>query len=332
MKGLELKPIRESSEDYEALEREIKTLFRQEIYYPLLRELQAPKSTIQNSKDEFLEAIRSGRITFHIKAFFGKFSAVISKELKKLGAIWDKLQKAWKIPLAALPIEVKAAISSSKNRLKQTLSKIDAKLAKIVPDEIAKKLLVKHIFERSIKKIDQSFRDSVREIIVPPQLTDHARARIASEWENNMQLWIKDFTEGEITKLRQNLQMNAFHGYRRETMIPTIEAMIQVTQDSYDVSANKAKFLARQETSLLMSKFKQVRYADSGVHEYRWGCVAGTKNHPVRPWHKALEGKVFRWDNPPIISEPGRPVRHGNPGEDYGPCRCFARPIVRFVS
>jgi hypothetical protein len=31
-----------------------------------------------------------------------------------------------------------------------------------------------------------------------------------------------------------------------------------------------------------------------GVHEYRWSCVAGTKNHPVRLWHKALEGKIFR--------------------------------------
>lgn len=100
-------------------------------------------------------------------------------------------------------------------------------------------------------------------------------------------------------------------------------------QDSYDVSANKAKLLALQETSLLMGKFKQVRYADSGVQEYRWGCVAGTKNHPVPPWHKALEGKIFRWDGPPITSKLGEPVHRSNSGEDFN-CRCFARPIVRF--
>jgi SPP1 gp7 family putative phage head morphogenesis protein len=322
MKELELKPIKESTEDYEALEREIKELFRQEIYYPLLRELQAPKTTIQNSKDEFLEAIRSGRITFHIKVFFGKFSAAISKELKKLGAIWDKVQKAWKIPLASLPIEVKVAISLSEDRIKETLSGIDGKLAKIVPEEVAKKFSARNIFERLIKKTDRSFHDSVRDIIVLPQLTDHARTRIASEWENNMQLWIKDFTESEIQKLRKDLQQSTFRGNRHEGMIEAI-------QDSYEVSANKAKFLARQETSLLMSKFKEVRYADSGVEEYRWGCVAGTKNHPVRPWHKALEGKVFRWDDPPITSKPGEAVHRNNPGEDFN-CRCFARPIVRF--
>jgi SPP1 gp7 family putative phage head morphogenesis protein len=226
------------------------------------------------------------------------------------------------IALTDLPIEVKAAISISEDRIKETLSKIDGALEKVAPQEIAKKISVKQIFERLIKKTDRSFRDSVRDIIVPPQLTDHARARIASEWEGNMQLWIKDFSEGEITKLRKNLQQSAFQGSRREGMLQTI-------QDSYDVSANKAKFLARQETSLLMSKFKEVRYADSGVQEYRWGCVAGTKSHPVRLWHKALEGKIFRWDDPPVTSKPGDPVRRNNPGEDFN-CRCFARPIVHF--
>ena len=98
---------------------------------------------------------------------------------------------------------MKAAISSSEDRIKHTLSKIDGVLAKIVPQEIADKISVKQIFERLIKKTDRSFRDSVQDIIVPPQLTDHARARIASEWQDNMQLWIKDFTEGEITEAEE---------------------------------------------------------------------------------------------------------------------------------
>lgn len=318
----ELQPIKESTEDYEALELEIKRHFRREIYYPLLRELQLPKATVQNSANDLLEAIRSGRITFHIKAFFGKFSSAISRELKKLGATWDRFQKSWKISAESLPIEVRAAISASEDKIKETLSKIDRALAKLSPEEIGSRISVRHIFDRLLKKTDHDFRETVRDIVVPPQLTDHARARIASEWQNNMQLWIKDFTEKEISKLRSDFQASAFKGNRRESMV-------QVLQDSYGVSANKAKFLARQETSLLMSKFKQVRYSDVGISEYRWGCVAGSKNHPVRPWHKALEGKIFRWDDPPITSKPGEPVRRNNPGEDFF-CRCFARPVVRF--
>jgi SPP1 gp7 family putative phage head morphogenesis protein len=300
----------------------MKELFRQEIYYPLLREIDLPKVVVQNSKDELLEAIRSGRITFHVKAFFGRFSAAISRELKKLGATWDKLRKAWKIPEGALPIEVRAAISMSENRMKELAARADRVLAKLIPGNIAEKFQASNLLDRLIKKTDNSFRDSVRDIIVPPQLSDKARARIASEWQENMRLWIKNFTEEEISKLRQSIQESTFTGNRHEGMIETI-------QRSFDVSANKAKFLARQETSLLMSKFKQVRYNDSGISEYRWGCVAGSKNHPVRTWHRALEGKTFRWDTPPITSKPGDPVRRNNPGEDFY-CRCFARPIVRF--
>ena len=52
--------------------------------------------------------------------------------------------------------------------------------------------------------------------------------------------------------------------------------------------------------------------------------VVGSPNHPVREMHKALAGKVFSWDDPPITNEKGD---RNNPGQDYG-CRCYARPIV----
>jgi SPP1 gp7 family putative phage head morphogenesis protein len=95
------------------------------------------------------------------------------------------------------------------------------------------------------------------------------------------------------------------------------------------VSANKAKFLARQETSLMTTKLKETRYREAGVNEYKWKTVAGSKLHPVRPSHKILEGRIFRWDDPPITTPPGEAVRRNNPGQDYN-CRCFAQPIVRF--
>ena len=163
---------------------------------------------------------------------------------------------------------------------------------------------------------------SIKNITVGPQLTKEQAARIADEWQTNMKLWVKDFTEKEILKLRKDVKSSVFTGNRYESMVSKI-------QKSYGVSANKAKFLARQETSLLMTKFKETRYKDVGVNEYEWRCVAGSKNHPVRPAHKKLEGLRFSWDNPPITTAPGEPVRRNNPGQDYN-CRCFAKPIVRF--
>lgn len=321
-KTIQLKPIKETTEDYEAIETKLDAWFRAEIYLPILQELGESKTTLSNSSDALLDAIKFGRITFHQGRFTGKFNASVSKELKELGATWDRKTGAWKILLSSLPPDFEQAVRAQEQRFVRKLQAIDRKLAQILPEEITGKLQVEQLFDRSLWKVDKEFRKTVENITVAPQLTDAARKRIADEWQTNMRLWVKDFTESEITKLRKGIQKSAFAGNRYESAVKTI-------QDSYDVSKNKAKFLARQETSLLMTKFKETRYVDAGVEWYQWGCVSGSKNHPVRPWHKALEGKRFRWDDPPITTKAGEPIRRNNPGQDYN-CRCFAKPLVSF--
>jgi SPP1 gp7 family putative phage head morphogenesis protein len=319
---VELPPIRESEEDYETAEKRIRELFRREIYLPLMRLLGGGSGALKNSREDLTDAIRTGRITFSKGIFTGRFNASISKELKRLGARWDRKTGTWQVSPSSLPREVRESIAASESRFQEKIAEIDRKLAQILPEEIAGRIKLADSFERVLWKTDGKFRQSVKRITVPPQLTPERRKRIAVEWENNLKLYIKDFTEKEIVKLRGEMKKTVFTGNRYESAVKTI-------QESYGVSANKAKFLARQETSLLMTKFKESRYEDSGVKEYRWGTVAGSKLHPVRAAHKKLEGKIFRWDNPPITTEPGQPVRRNNPGQDYN-CRCYARPIVRF--
>lgn len=322
MKEILLKPIKESAEDWDKLEQTLVEWFRKEIYVPVFKSLGASPVRLTNSRTDLYDALRSGRVSFGQGAFSGRFNASVSRELEEMGARWDRRRAAWLIRKSALPLDVIQVIEASTSQFKRKLAAIDKELAQILPEEIAGKLSVEQIFDASLWKVDREFRETVKSITVSPTLTDEARKRIASEWQTNMRLWVKDFTEAEIIKLRTNLKTAAFAGNRYESAVKTI-------QKSFGVSQNKAKFLARQETSLLMTKFKETRYSEAGVMEYRWGCVAGSKFHPVRPWHKALEGKVFRWDDPPITTKPGEPVRRNNPGQDYN-CRCFAKPIVRF--
>lgn len=320
MKLIELKPIKETTEDFDRLEARIKKLFKEQIYYPILAEMKFPRKSLSNDLDALLEAIRSGRITFSKGRFDGSFNSAISKELRELGAKWEK--GGYRITKSKLPYSAKQAISTSEVRFQEKMSQVDKKLSQILPEEVAGKLKSEDLFDRTLWKTDKSLKKSMANISVSPELTASQRKRIAEEWSNNMELWIKDFTEKEIKSLREKIRINVFEGNRYEGMIQTI-------QKSYGVSANKAKFLARQETNLLMTKFKETRYTDAGVMEYRWGCVAGTAKHPVRPSHKILQDKIFRWDDPPITTAPGEPARRNNPGQDYN-CRCFARPIVRF--
>ena len=202
-----------------------------------------------------------------------------------------------------MPYDLRAAISASETAFAKKLEQVDGQIRKILPEEISGRVQASKFFDRALFKVDEAFRKNVKGLAVAPKLTEAQRERVAKEWQGNMQLWIKDFVEKEIVELRANMQKTLFAGNRYESAVKTI-------QKSYGVSAKKAKFLARQETGLLMAKFKEVRYADAGVVEYKWGCVGGTKDHPVRPSHKILEGKTFRWDNPPITT-PRRGKRNG---------------------
>lgn len=310
------------------MEEELKKHFKEKIYYPLLRDLTLPKNKISNAGfDPLLNALFRGQITYNEGTFSGKLNAGISKALKELGAKFDRKEGTFHIPYQSLPIEVKNMISSSEGKFKQKLQKMDRTLSQILPEEVAGSFKSEHFFDKTIWKADTEFRENVKKIAVPPQLTDDQRKVISKEWQNNMDLWIQKWTEDEIKGLRKKVQESTFAGNRYGSLTKMI-------QDSYQVSANKAKFLARQETNLLLSKFKETRYEAAGFKEYIWRCVKRPHdkdpNHHtpgnVRYAHGLLEGKVFSFDNPPVTSNPGQTTRRNNPGADYN-CRCFSRPI-----
>lgn len=319
MKTVELPPIKESTEDYERLQEEILKIFREEIYLPMLKEVGRGRDVLRNSTDDILSAIRAGQIAFHYGRFTGKFNAAVSRELKRMGAKWNKKRGSFDINQSDLPIEIINEIRLSEDRFKRVLRKVDDRLSKMLPEEIADKIQMEKFFDTTLWKTDSKIKKTLKGITVSPTLTDSQRERIAKEYAEDVRRYIKDWTEKEIGELRGKIQSGTFGGIRYEEMIKTI-------QTSYNVSQNKAKFLARQETNLLMSKFKEVRYQDAGIGQYKWCTVAGTKDHPVRPMHKALAGKIFSWNNPPVTDDKGS---RNNPGQDFG-CRCYAKPIVKF--
>lgn len=325
---IELKPIKESTEEYDAIEAKIKALFKREIYLPLLREFSINGKALRNSIEDLKKAIQSGRLTFNQGKFSGKLNATLSQELRSVGAKWNKISKCYSIRLEDLPLEVRLAISGSEYKFLDKIRQIDAKLSQVIPEELASRLKIENLFDRTLWKVESQFQKSVKNLTIAPKLTEDQAKRIASEWQTNMHYWIKNFTEEQIVKLRKDMQKSVYAGNRYGSAIKSI-------QDSYQVTANKAKFLARQETALLMTKHKEVRYQEAGVNEYKWRSVAGTPAHPVRPRHKALSDasqihhEIFRFDDPPITSEPGTPERRNNPGADFN-CRCTSVPVVRF--
>lgn len=313
----QIAPIVIDRGDYDEIERRIKRAFRDYIYLPLVGVLGT--DLVTNSEYGLLAAIRTNRVNFNQGKFTGHFNAKISKELKDMGAKWSSKDKAWKIAKGDLPDDVATAVTLSDAHAAKVQARVEAKLGEILGEDIASKIKLTDVFERTMGKIDKDIRASMNKIGVPPSLDAAGKERIAEEYATNLKLSIQEFTDEQILELREKVTKAAFIGNRYETMVDDI-------RKSYGVSQNKAKFLARQETNLLMAKYKEVRYQDAGVNDYIWRCVAGTKQHPVRPMHARLNGKRFSFSAPPVTDNLGN---RNNPGEDYN-CRCAAVPIVKF--
>lgn len=330
IKTVELTPILDSSLDYEEIERRINRLFKQFIYWPLVKEIGEPGKTLTNARAQRLvDALKSGRIKFYRGSFTGRFSSSISREVKALGAQWDRKTRTWKLPQSSLTMDVRNAIAASESHFRAKLEKIDQKLSKIFPEEIADKLKISDHFDSTLWKTDRKINSTLQRVTVLPQLSKSQREHIARDWQDSLKLPIKDWTEKEVAKLRKDIQASIYAGNRHD-------ALIKIIQKSHQSSLKKAKFLASQETRLLLTKFKEVRYRAAGSEEYEWGI----SNNPIAPsnnarWikgqvrhdHGILAGKKFRWDNPPITNQ--LTGARNNPGQDYN-CRCFARPIVKF--
>ena len=97
------------------------------------------------------------------------------------------------------------------------------------------------------------------------------------------------------------------------------------------VSENRAKLIARDQTSKINIAVLQARNEEAGIKEYIWrtardGRVVGNPSglYPkavmpdVHGNHYAREGKKFRWDSPPEDSHPGYAIN----------CRCTAEPVI----
>jgi SPP1 gp7 family putative phage head morphogenesis protein len=321
-KGHELPPITIHLSEFEGLEKAIKDAFKEVLYKPIIKALGVSPSKLSNSKDDsaLTAAIKAGRIFYQEGYFHGKYNSKISKELKAIGAKWDKRKKAFFLP-TKIPAKIQLAISFSEHEFQKSMEKVFIHFQQNLPEEISAKVHSEKFFDSALWKVNREIDNTLKSLAVFPKLPDEARKKIALEWRDNMDLWIKDFAVKEITSLRDTVSEHIAKGGRYEQLVRDI-------RESYGVTERKAKFLARQETNLLMSKFKEVRYQDAGVEEYVWYCVAGSPKHPVRPSHKVLQGKVFRWDDPPVTTMPGEPERRNNPGEDYN-CRCYARPLVK---
>lgn len=312
----QIPPLRFRQKYWRNIDAEIKRIFDAMVFCPLATILNTSTDELQNSATGPLyDAIAEGTVWFSDGRFFGDFNAKLTKQLHALGATYNSRSNTWSLDKSQLPTDLSFAQAAADGRYAALRRGFLRTLDDVNIDSVDKISTSKAHYEQTINWMEEDFQKAVASISIAPKLTPTQNKLISSQWGTNLDLYIKDWLAEDILKLRQEVQANAFTGHRANDLRDML-------QSNYGVSRRKAEFLARQETSLLVSKFRETRSRDIGSQKYRWST---SHDERVRHDHKDLNGKIFDWTQPPVTNQKTGAKNH--PGEDFG-CRCLAIALI----
>lgn len=316
---------------YKDIEDYLQQYLYDTFYMPLLAILDenklTPKKQLVNSINSLLSALNKGTITYNDREFKGSFNIAVSKELSKF-AIFDKRSKSWKVKnVAALPASVNATIVETKSRIQKLNEDLELLFSNL-EDRFNSDIepLLNTPIESTIDKMQEQLGEDFLDIRVSPTLTEDQKIAFAKDYNLNQTLNIKNWNTEQVIRLRDMVTRLNMTGFNKISLTELI-------QREWDVTRNKAKFLARQETSLFLSKFRKEQSKKAGINRYKWSTSHDEKvrpkngnKHTKGNNHKMLDGKVFFYGDPPIIDT--KTGRRAEPGEDFN-CRCVAIPVIR---
>lgn len=164
---------------------------------------------------------------------------------------------------------------------------------------------------RNLESVDDRLASSVMSSVgidITPTLTRSGPIlnALQAATRDNVAL-IKSIPQQYFEKLGDAVGKNMARGLRFEDLAKEVERI-------GDVTANRAKLIARDQTSKMNGTFNEVRQTALGIDRYRWQTSGDER---VREDHADNDGEVFRWDSPP---------QTGHPGHDIN-CRCVAIPV-----
>ncbi len=324
---ISLQPIIHRESYTSAVEAGLLTYLREAIFDPLLDLVTESSLKIrQNGEHDprhsaVWDALAIGIIWYAQGVFSGTFDAAISRELRALGA--RRVGVNFALASEELPIVLRGVVAMSIQRSQQlhqaVLSTLD------VMESNLPKASTGLEFTEEVDKIVGGLQEQLVQSVsnveglpapsqVPPGLPETLRERIAMDANRA----IKNFSVEATQRLRVNVKANIAAGGRTDRLAKIIET-------EFGVAKRRARFIADQETSLLVSKFREERYKDLGSEDYVWDTSHDEK---VRHDHAELDGKTFSWASPPITNWATGARNH--PGEDYN-CRCVPRAKLNVV-
>ena len=309
-----LKPIRDRQKYSDDLQKVLAYDVYVSVFKPLFDILSLDVK--QNAKTDILVvAFTSRKIYYHDGFVYGALNAAISKALRELGAKFQKSKRAYKIELGQFPQDIRGAIAKGATVEKDAIDAVKKKVHELVV--VGKVTDTEPFAEATLADLHEQFkRVTPEDLAIPVEMDQFQREKMTQDYTESVDLHIKGLQQDAIERLRERVESEVGQGVRAEKLKDVLFA-------EYGIATNRAKMIARQETSLFVSKFRQVRYEGAGLRQYEW---SSSNDERVRKDHRELNGQIFSWDAPPITNKHTGARNH--PGADFG-CRCVALPVFK---
>ena len=304
----------------------------QAVFEPLLK---ITEERLDNAKDTLLERyLKDGKIQYKDGKFSGQLSAGISKEIKALGGKFERGR--WTLPETKMPMPLKRAIDYNVKAMKSLSESLTKKIESMVgkTSSFVKNMSIQSMGVKNLDRVSTEFKQIIRKNLgVAPQLSVEGLEQISKDYLTTIELPIRkkllhefedqtiavleDFEQEVVEKLRADISDMILSGQSRVDLRNAIKKRLKI-------SDTRCRFIARQETALLVTTFKKSQYQQYGIDKYKWKTVG---DHKVRESHVELDGDEIDWDSPPIVDP--KTGRTAHAGMDFN-CRCQAIPIVEW--
>lgn len=189
-------------------------------------------------------------------------------------------------------------------------------LTKLVKDTIRRKDLVKTLVEVARRTDKVSAENLVRQVRavrgIDPTPTDPRAAKLSDLFREEQVALIRSLSVEKVARVRKVLDEH--RGAR-------VQDVAKRLREETGASRSKAALIARDQVMKLNAAVTWERHTAAGITEYEWSTSGDER---VRPSHARLDGRRFKYADPPVVDESGRTA---NPGEDYQ-CRCVAVPVI----
>lgn len=99
--------------------------------------------------------------------------------------------------------------------------------------------------------------------------------------------------------------------------------LAQIIEDRYDVSASRARIIAKDQINKFVGDLNRVRQQDLGIDKFIWRTMGDERvrtDETEGPdmGHRERNGRTYNWNSPPEGETPGEPIN----------CRCYAEPVL----